>query len=163
MALCFVSIGSNVEREQNIRAALVALHEYFGALLVSSVYETLAVGFEGAPFYNLVVAFVTETPPRQIVTILRDIETRHGRVRSDERFGPRTLDLDLLLYGNEIIHEQQLELPRPEIGKYAFVLEPLAEVAPDLRHPRNRQPYRQLWNEFNKSHTSAKTIRLVFD
>lgn len=163
MALCFVSIGSNVEREQNIRTALASLRERYGPLLVSSVYETLAVGFEGAPFYNLVVAFATEIPPQRVATILRDIESRQGRTRAEERFGPRTLDLDLLLYGNEIIREPSLELPRPEIGKYAFVLEPLAEVAPDLGHPRSGRCYRQSWQEFDKSGTTAKTIHLAFD
>ena len=143
MTLCFVSIGSNVEREQNIRAALATLRERFGPLLVSSVYETSAVDFEGEPFYNLVAAFVSQTSPNAIIAILRDIETRQGRVRTDERFGPRTLDLDLLLYGAEAIHSAALTVPHPRLHERAFVLYPLSELEPDLVIP-GHGPLREL-------------------
>jgi 2-amino-4-hydroxy-6-hydroxymethyldihydropteridine diphosphokinase len=145
--LCFVSIGSNVERERNVRGALRALRGAFGPLLLSSVYETEAIGFAGDRFYNLVAGFFTELSAPDVANALADIETAHGRERGGKRFVPRTLDLDLLLYGDAIVAEPELTLPRPEIESQAFVLEPLAETAPDLLHPRRRQTYQHLWNE----------------
>jgi len=160
VALCFVSIGSNVERERNIRGALAALHERFGPLLVSAVHETQAVGFTGDPFYNLTVGFCTERSAGDAALALADIEIAHGRARTGERFAPRALDLDLLLYDALVIDENGLELPRPEIDKYAFVLEPLAEIAPDLVHPLSGRSYRELWNEFDKSCGPARKVAL---
>lgn len=146
MPLCFVSIGSNIEREHHIRGALQALHDRFGPLLLSSIRETAAVGFSGDPFHNLVAGFFTEEPPRQVLMSLADIEQAHGRVRNNERFGGRTLDLDLLLHGD--LRDTSLKIPRVEIGDYAFVLEPLAEIAPTLRHPESGRTFLQLWEEF---------------
>ena len=162
MPLCFVSVGSNVERERHVRGALAALRERFGPLLVSAVYETPAIGFAGDPFYNLVVAFFTEDYPSGVAQALAAIEAAHGRERGGACFAPRTLDLDLLLYGDRVIDEPGLRLPRPDIDKYAFVMEPLAEIAPNLEHPRIGQSYRQLWEQFDKS-GGAKTITGAHD
>ena len=163
MPVVFVSVGSNVERERNIRGSLRALRERFGPLLVSPVYETAPVGFTGAPFYNLVVAFATELAPRDVLIALADIEAAHGRTRHSERFAPRTLDLDLLLYGDAIVAEPDLELPRPEIARYAFVLEPLAAVAPDLPHPQAGRTYHEIWAGFDKAGVTAHVVDLAFD
>jgi len=147
VALVFVSVGSNVERERHVRGALAALRRRFGPLLISSVYETPAVGFDGDPFYNLVVAFVTAQPAREVAATMHTIEAEHGRVHGSERFGPRTLDLDLLLYGDTVLHEDGLDLPRPEITHHAFVLQPLAEIASDVPHPASGRHYGELWSE----------------
>ena len=145
MPLCLVSVGSNIEPEKNVRGALQALHEQFGPLLISSIRETTAVGFEGAPFLNLVVGIFTEQPPQRLATVLSYIERIHGRLHNAERFGPRTLDLDLLLYGD--LRDTGLKIPRLEITQHAFVLEPLAEIAPRVRHPELDRTFIQLWEE----------------
>ena len=149
MARVYVSIGSNIDRARNIRAALDALAERFANLEQSRVYESTAVGFAGDPFYNLVAAFDAEEEPREIVRQLHEIEERQGRGRGGERFAPRTLDIDLLLYDDLQMREGKLVLPRDEITRYAFVLRPLAELAPDLRHPVNGCTYAELWNDFS--------------
>jgi 2-amino-4-hydroxy-6-hydroxymethyldihydropteridine diphosphokinase len=148
VALCVVSIGSNVERARHVRGALAALRSRYGPLLVSAVYETPAVGFDGDPFYNLVVAFVTDEAPSAVAAALAAIERAHGRTREANRHAPRTLDLDLLLHGDTVLTEGALRLPRPEIPEYAFVLGPLAEILPDLRHPASERTYGELWAAF---------------
>lgn len=151
MARVYISIGSNIEREPNIRAAVQALRERFGTLTLSSVYENRPIGFEGENFYNLVAAFDTDETPEVITTILHDIERQCGRRRGPSRFTSRTIDLDLLLY-NDLIREQgTLRLPRREIDEYACVLRPLAELAPEVCHPRNGETFAALWARFDKA------------
>ena len=131
----FVSVGSNVEKEHNVASGIQALQREFGALELSPVYESQAVGFEGDNFYNMVAAFDTSREPRQIRDTLREIERQHRRVRGKNKFESRTLDLDQLLYGDLIIDEDGLHLPSEEIGQYAFIAYPLRDVAGDLIHP----------------------------
>jgi len=151
MARVYVSIGSNIEREQNIRAAVQALRDRFGALTLSQVYENQPIGFEGENFYNLVAAFDTDKTPEAVSAILHDIEQRRGRKRGPSRFTSRTIDLDLLLY-NDLIREQvALHLPRREIDEYACVLRPLAELAPEARHPRSGETFATLWARFDQT------------
>ncbi len=151
MARVYISIGSNIEREQNIRAAVQALRDRFGALTLSQVYENQPIGFEGENFYNLVAAFDTDKPPEAVSAILHDIEQRRGRKRGPSRFTSRTIDLDLLLY-NDLIREQvTLHLPRREIDEYACVLRPLAELAPEARHPRSGETFATLWARFDQT------------
>lgn len=149
MARVYVSIGSNIDRERNIAAALASLREQFGELQQSTVYETEAVGFEGDPFYNLVVGFDTALAPRELARLLRDIEDRHGRQRNGGKFSARTLDLDLLLYDDLVLDEPDLKLPRAEILEYAFVLRPLAEIAGQRRHPLSGFSFADLWGAFD--------------
>lgn len=151
MPRVFLSLGSNIDREHNIRSAVLALHERFGPLQLSSVYESESVGFAGDAFYNLVVAFDSDEDVHAINRALDAIEDSHGRDRSGPRFSSRTLDIDLLLYDDLVIDEQGLRLPRDEITKNAFVLQPLAELAPDLRHPVNGHSYAELWAGFDAS------------
>ena len=149
MPRAYVSIGSNVDKERHIRAALDELRARFGALTVSPVYESEAVGFEGENFYNLVVSFETTETPRAIAAALLAIENAHGRVREpDRKFGPRTLDLDLILYGEAIIDEPGLRLPRAEIAEHAFVLRPLADIAPQEKHPCTGITFTRMWAQF---------------
>ncbi|MES9855990.1 MAG: 2-amino-4-hydroxy-6-hydroxymethyldihydropteridine diphosphokinase [Sedimenticola sp.] len=150
----WLSIGSNVERERNIRGALQVLQERFGELILSKVYESEAVGFDGEPFYNLVVGLKTRLSAGELMTALRRIEAAHGRQRGDERFAPRTLDIDILTYGDRVMNYQGQELPRDEITRYAFVLLPLSEVAGNEIHPLTGMSYSQLWDEFDTTDQS---------
>ncbi len=151
MARIYISIGSNVEREQHIRAALAELHVQFTNLHCSSVYESEPVGFQGANFYNAVVACDTEKSVHDVARSLAQIEARNGRVRAGERFADRTLDLDLLLYDALVVQERDIKLPRAEILVNAFVLLPLAEIAPNELHPVLRKTYAELWRDFPRA------------
>lgn len=142
----YISLGSNIDPAGNIRSALAMLSNEFGELRVSTVYRNPAVGFEGDDFYNLVVGIHTALPPEAVDRCLGLIETLHGRKRAAARFSPRTLDLDLLLYGDVV--NDSLRLPRKDITRYAFVLAPLAELAPDLRHPVEDKTLQTLWAGF---------------
>ncbi len=159
MTTGFISIGSNIDREKHIPSSLNALKKLFGKIEVSSIYETEPVGFSGENFYNLIVKFDSELEAKQIAKQLRQIELDHGRTRNCQKFSARTLDLDLVLYGNQIIHDGRLRIPRDEIERYAFVLEPLAEIAGELLHPVSHQSYRQLWEDFDKTGLKQKKIQ----
>jgi len=145
----YVSIGSNIDRERNVASALAELAREYGDLQQSRIFETAAVGFDGDPFYNLVVAFETGQTTQQVVDVLNRIEDEHGRDRSTGKFSSRTLDLDLLLYDDLVLDEPRLKLPRPEILEYAFVLQPLAEIAGDMKHPVTGFSFAAIWDEFD--------------
>lgn len=151
MPTVFISIGSNINKKQNISGAVKALEARFGPLILSHVYESEAVGFDGDNFYNLAAAFDTDVSLEELDTILTEIEDRHGRRRAGERFTSRTLDLDLLLYGDLVRHDSGFDIPRKEILEFAFVLQPLAEIAPALRHPETGVSYAEMWQRFDKS------------
>ena len=155
MPRVWISVGSNIDRERSVRAALRELQQLFGDLVLSPIYETEAVGFDGDAFLNLVVGVDTARAPGELHTLLRDIEASHGRRRSGVRFDARTLDLDVLTYGDAVTGEGGKQLPRDEILKYAFVLGPLADVAPDERHPEDGRSYRELWRDFSGSDRDA--------
>lgn len=142
----YLNLGSNVERERHLRAGLNRLLAEHGQLEVSSVYESAAIGFEGPPFYNLCVGLDTDLAISPLLDGLRDIEAESGRVRNGPRFSDRTLDIDLLLYGETRGETDGVQLPRPDILQHAFVLAPLAEIAPDVRHPDGRS-YVAIWND----------------
>ena len=149
MPRVWISAGSNIDRETNIRAAIDELHALFGDLVISPIYETEAVGFAGDAFFNLVIGFYTELPPGTLHGLMRAIEARHGRQRSaNGELASRTLDLDVLTYGNAVTDDGGKALPRDEILRYAFVLAPLADVAADERHPELGETYQALWQNF---------------
>ena len=151
MARIYISIGSNIEREPHIRAALVELRAQFADVHCSSVYESEPVGFQGDNFFNAVVACDTDKSVHDVARCLAEIEARHGRVRVSTRFAARTLDLDLLLYDALVVQERDIKLPRAEILVNAFVLRPLAEIAPDELHPVVGKTYAELWRDFPRS------------
>ncbi len=133
MTRAYVGVGSNLgDREGTIRTAIDALP---GVVAVSALRETEPVGpVEQPPFLNGAVALETELSPRELLDVLLAVERRLGRERR-ERWGPRTIDLDLLLYGDRTVDEPGLSLPHPRLHERRFALEPLAELDPELQIP----------------------------
>lgn len=162
MPRAYVSIGSNVERDLHVPQVLQELAASFDGLAVSSVYETAAVGFAGDPFYNLVVSFDTELEVDAVAARLTELERGHGRCRESKKFASRTMDLDLILYGDLVRTDHKPYLPRDEIIRYAFMLEPLAEIAPDLRDPLSGESYAELWTRFDKTDLKQRRVTPVW-
>jgi len=154
----YISIGSNINKDEHIPASLLALEQTFGELTVSSIYESEPVGFTGDVFYNLVVGFDSDLEVKAVAKQLRQIELDNGRTRDSRKFAARTLDLDLILYGDLIVNDGRLQIPRDEIEHYAFVLEPLAEIAPSLKHPVSHLSYAELWEQFDKTGLKQKRV-----
>ncbi|MDH5369492.1 MAG: 2-amino-4-hydroxy-6-hydroxymethyldihydropteridine diphosphokinase [Gammaproteobacteria bacterium] len=162
MARIYISIGSNIEAKKNIRSAIHALQDHYGKLILSSVYESEAVGFEGDNFLNLVAGVNTDEDVHTVAATLRKIEDDNGRDRSGPRFSSRTVDLDLLLYDDLVLNEEGLELPRDEITKNAFVLLPLEEIAPQLIHPVSGNTMCDHWMNFDKNSQKLWTVEFTF-
>ena len=144
MARAYLSLGSNLEPEHHLRAAIAELHARFGTLIVSPVYRSRAVGFEGPDFLNLAVGLDTDLDPVALDAWLQALEDRHGRRRDVPRFSSRTLDADIVLFDDRIVDGPgHLRIPRPDLAE-AFVLKPLCDIAPDVRHPENGQTLAEL-------------------
>jgi 2-amino-4-hydroxy-6-hydroxymethyldihydropteridine diphosphokinase len=154
----FISIGSNIDRDKYILAGVKALKTHFSAIILSSVYESDAVGFDGNSFLNLIAAVETNQSPQQVDSLMHEIEKQNGRTSEQKKFNPRTLDLDLVLYDDFVSQDTELEIPRDEITRYAFVLEPLAEIVGSLEHPVLHKTYSALWQAFNKTGLVQKRI-----
>lgn len=135
MHRAYLSLGSNIEPETHLRAALAELRARFGALLVSPVYRSRAVGFEGPDFLNLAVGLDTNLDPVALDEWLHALEDRHDRRRDVPRYSSRTLDADIVLFDDLIVDGPgHLRIPRPELSE-PFVLKPLCDIAPDARDP----------------------------
>jgi 2-amino-4-hydroxy-6-hydroxymethyldihydropteridine diphosphokinase len=145
----YVGIGSNIDKENSICGAVRELTAHYGSLTLSPVYESKALGFEGENFFNLVAGFDSAESIEHIKQTLSRIESQFGRVRQKNSFSARTLDLDLLFYGDMVQHDGQADLPHPDIRRYAFVLCPLADIAPDLQHPETGLSCAQMWRQFD--------------
>lgn len=158
MTAIYLSLGSNVDRHNNITAALDALTDLFGELHISSVYESKSVGFDGSNFFNLVVGVDTRLSITELSETLKRIEDNNGRKRNGPKFSPRTLDIDILTYGDFVGIENGIELPRAEITRNAFVLLPLAEIAPQVLHPQLQKKYIDLWQEYDQASQVLWTI-----
>lgn len=163
MPRVYLGLGSNIDREKNLRGAVRALEERFGDILISPVYESDAVGFEGDPFYNLVVAIDTDKTVGELAAELRAIEEAWGRDRLAPKFSSRTLDIDILTWGNACGEIDGVSLPRDEILKHAFVLKPLADLAGNDRHPETIRPYAEHWEAFDHSRQPLREVDLPFD
>jgi 2-amino-4-hydroxy-6-hydroxymethyldihydropteridine diphosphokinase len=152
MARVYLSLGSNVEPQGYLRAALTALRERFGELAVSPAYRSKAVGFDGTDFVNLAVGLDTDLSPEVLNDWLHALEDRHGRRRDVPRYSDRTLDLDIVFYDDLITQGSgHLQIPRTEL-KHAFVLRPIADIAPDFRHPLSGRSMAELWAGFPTKH-----------
>jgi 2-amino-4-hydroxy-6-hydroxymethyldihydropteridine diphosphokinase len=145
MERAYLSLGSNVEPVANLSSALAALSARFGDVRVSAAYRFPAFGFDGADFVNLAAVIETDLPAAALNDWLHALEDRHGRRRDVPRFSDRTLDIDIVLYGAQVLQgDGNLQVPRDEL-KHAFVLRPLAEIAPDAVVPTTRLSLQQLW------------------
>jgi len=147
----YLSLGSNLEPEKNLRAARDELHAEFGNVIVSPAYRFPAVGFDGPDFLNLAAAIDTDLDAVALNTWLHDLENRHGRRRDVPRFSSRALDIDIVLYGDAVISGPgHLQIPRDEL-KHAFVLQPLADIASGVVHPVSKRTIGDLWRESNEA------------
>jgi 2-amino-4-hydroxy-6-hydroxymethyldihydropteridine diphosphokinase len=148
----FLSLGSNLEPEKHLRAAIRELRARFGDLGVSSVYESEAVGFAGPPFWNLVVGLDSDLDAEALNAWLHALEERHGRVRGGPRYADRTLDLDIVAIDGRASD-------RPEL-QHAFVLAPLAEIAPEILEPRSGQTIDELQSQVANAALRKLDVRL---
>jgi 2-amino-4-hydroxy-6-hydroxymethyldihydropteridine diphosphokinase len=150
-ARAYVSMGSNSDREARICQAVSALREQFGAIELSPVYDSAAVGFDGSDFLNLVAGVDTNLEVEAVAVMFRAIEDQLGRDRTQPKFASRPIDLDILTYDNLILEVPGIRIPRPEILENAFVLKPLQDIAPQSLHPVNGQSYAELWQRMAPS------------
>jgi len=148
VARVYLSLGSNLEPHRHLRAALTELREHFGELVVSPAYRSASVGFDGAAFVNLAVGLDTELEPEALNDWLHALEDRHGRRRDVPRYSDRTLDVDIVFYDDLVLDGPgHLQIPRNEL-QHAFVLRPIADIAPGFRHPVSGRSMAELWAAF---------------
>ena len=144
MHRAYLSLGSNIEPEIHLRAALAELRARFGAMTVSPVYRSAAVGFDGPDFLNLAAGIDTDLDPPALDAWLHALEDRHGRRRDVPRYASRTLDVDIVLFDDLVVDGPgHLRIPRPELNE-PFVLVPICDIAPDVRDPVSRRTLAEL-------------------
>lgn len=157
MARVYLSLGSNVEPQRHLTAALDELRARFGALAVSPAYRTKSVGFDGADFVNLAIGLDTDLSPQELNDWLHALEDRQGRRRDVPRFSDRTLDLDIVFYDRLVTEGPgHLQIPRDEL-RHAFVLRPIADIAPQFVHPVTGRTMAELWAAF-PAETALMTV-----
>ncbi len=161
MPTVYLGIGSNIDPQKNLVHALKELEKRFGWLEKSSVYRSKAYGFEGDEFLNMVVALDSEVTPIEIHAQLEEIQRAVGRDRATRGNSSRTLDIDLLLYDDLVMDEPPIRLPRPDVLRFSFVLGPLAEIAPELRHPETHQSYQDHWDNFDSASHPITRERVI--
>jgi len=147
MPVVYLGLGSNVDPEENLRLGVNELRRRYGDLVISNTYQNAAVGFEGDDFWNLVVGFESDDGPASIHDAIEVIHGLAGRQRGTDRYSSRPLDIDLLLYGDLVIDEPPVRLPRPDVLAYSFVLRPLSEIAPGFVHPATGRKLQSHWQE----------------
>lgn len=160
MTTVLLSLGSNLQPQQHLHAAVAVLRQRFGDIRVSPAYRTAAVGFDGPAFLNNAVALETEMPLEALDAWLHAVEDAHGRDRSGPRFSDRTLDIDVVFYGDLIVEgPRHLRIPRPEL-KHAFVLKPLADIAPDFVDPVSGLDLAALWKAHKQYDDPFEVVEL---
>jgi 2-amino-4-hydroxy-6-hydroxymethyldihydropteridine diphosphokinase len=151
VTLAYVSGGSNLDADTNLRLAARALRGRHPGTRFSRCYRNKAVGFDGPDFINFVAEVPVRGDPALLKGELECIETQCGRPREAPKWAPRAMDLDILLFGDVVQDVPGLVLPRPDLLRWGFMLGPLAELAPELQHPRLNKRIAQLWQEFDRS------------
>lgn len=147
----YVAAGSNVKPEENLARAVRELQAQFPGVRFSPWYRNSAVGFSGDDFINLVAGFDTQLPLGEVLERLHAIETLCGRPRGAPRWAPRSMDLDVLLYGDLVCDEPGIRLPRPDLLRRAYMLGPLAALAPQVMHPTEKRRIAELWQDFDRA------------
>lgn len=147
MAMVYLGLGSNIDPEENLRLGIGELRRRYGELTLSNTYQNAAVGFEGEDFLNLVVGFESGADPAAIHEHIEAIHKMAGRQRGEDKFSARSLDIDLLLYGDLVDPDPPLRLPRSDVLEYDFVLRPLSEIAPEFVHPVTGRTLADHWQE----------------
>jgi 2-amino-4-hydroxy-6-hydroxymethyldihydropteridine diphosphokinase len=156
----YLSLGSNIRPEQNLRQAIAALRERFGEVLLSPVYRTAAVGFDGPEFLNAVAIIDSDIHPFALNDWLHALEEAQGRDRRDASYSNRPLDIDIIYFGDLVLDGPgDFQLPRPEL-RHAFVLKPLADVAPDFVDPIRGATLAQLWAAHPQHDTPPQQVEL---
>jgi 2-amino-4-hydroxy-6-hydroxymethyldihydropteridine diphosphokinase len=156
----FVAAGSNIEPLRHLQAALAGLHRSYAPLRISPAYQNKAVGFEGDDFVNLVVGFSTHDSLERVRARLQEIETDCGRPRDAPKWAARSMDLDILLYGNEVRNEPGLVVPRPDLVKRPYMLKPMSDIAPDLMHPTAQRTMQELWEAFEGKDHAMEMVQI---
>jgi 2-amino-4-hydroxy-6-hydroxymethyldihydropteridine diphosphokinase len=159
VAAVYVAAGSNVAPERNLARAVAELAREFPDVRFSSWYRNRAVGFSGDDFINLVAGFTTALPLHEVLARLHTIEAECGRARDAPRWAPRSMDLDVLLYDELVCDEPDLKLPRPDLLKRAYMLGPLAELAPEVVHPTAHLTIGELWRRFDQDAHPLERLR----
>ena len=155
----YVAAGSNIDPQANLARAQAELAKIFGALQVSPWYRNAAVGFAGQDFINFVFGFQTLQDVHEIQRQLRQVEALCGRPPNAPKWAARAMDLDILLYGELVLDEPQLQLPRPDLLLRPYMLGPLADIAPNLRHPTQARSIAQLWAAFDPNAHEMIAVR----
>ncbi|NND45156.1 MAG: 2-amino-4-hydroxy-6-hydroxymethyldihydropteridine diphosphokinase [Xanthomonadales bacterium] len=161
MSTAYLGLGSNVDAERHIRVAIEALRDEFGEVALSPVYRSEAVGFDGDDFLNLAARIETDKTPLELRDFLRALEQAHGRDRDAPKWSDRTLDIDILLYDDLVIYDDDLEIPRKEILKFAHVLKPLADLAPGLEHPVTGRTIESTWKNADCRDAPLRHVRVT--
>jgi len=147
MSIVYLGLGSNEQPEENLRLCAHELRRRFSVLSISPVYRNKAIGFHGDDFLNAVACVETAMSAAEVCEELEKIHALSGRERGESAFMSRTLDIDLLLYDDLIVDEPPVRVPREDVLDYAFVLGPLADIAPDYIHPITGRPIHSHWTE----------------
>ena len=150
MPQVYVALGGNVDPERWLPVAARALRGHFSRVHFSSCYRNPAFGFDGPDFINAVAGFDTVLAPAEVVAHCHQVEELCGRRRDDPRWAPRVMDLDLLLYGATVTENGRPRLPRPDLLRHCYMLRPLAELAPQLRHPLTGHSMADHWRELGR-------------
>ena len=161
MATVYAGLGSNIDPEDNLHLGVRELRARYGDLQLSAVYQSKAVGFDGDDFLNLVARFETDSPPETICEEIERIHTLAGRDRNGGQWKSRPLDIDLLLYDDLIVDERPVRIPREDVLEYSFVLRPLAELAPDLRHPVTGKTMHEHWKGFDSASHPLEVVGVI--
>lgn len=153
----YLGIGSNIDPEANVKQALKLLELEFGPLKRSAIYKNPAIGFSGPNFLNMVIAFESELSIFEIQKILQQVETAIGIApENKQKFTSRIIDIDLLLAGEVIFHSETLNIPRPGITQYPFILKPLLDITPDLTDPLSETSYGEIWSKISNTADAHK-------